>query len=105
MKKNGHGIYSPIELKSGLPKFFLAYIGDPSDSGKIHNDVFARWKSGDPEVLDAVRMFAQFTEDAKLAIEGGDWETLAVLMNKVGNGNPVSIKWHRVAHAIKHPRP
>ena len=83
MKQLGHGIYSRIELKSGLPKFFLAYIGDPSDSGKIHNTVFARWQSGDPEVLEAVRMFAHYTEEAKEAIEGGQWETLAKLMDQV----------------------
>jgi hypothetical protein len=59
MNQLGHGLYSRIELGSDLPRFFLAYIGDPSDSGKIHNDVFARWKAGDPEVLEAVRMFAQ----------------------------------------------
>ena len=42
MHQLGHGLYSKIELGSELPRFFLAYICDPSDSGKIHNDVFAR---------------------------------------------------------------
>lgn len=39
------GNYSHIAVKE-LPTFWLAYLGDPSDSGKIHSDVNQRWKSG-----------------------------------------------------------
>ena len=28
-------------------QFWLAYLADPSDSGKIHNDVKIRWLNGD----------------------------------------------------------
>ena len=31
---------------TSLPKFWLAYQSDPSDSGKIHSDVSIRWKNG-----------------------------------------------------------
>lgn len=31
---------------SGLPLFWLAYLSDPSDSGRIHGNVRQRWLSG-----------------------------------------------------------
>ena len=35
MSENGHGNYSYLKI-SDLPRFFLAYLTDPSDSGKVH---------------------------------------------------------------------
>ena len=46
MKENGHGNYSYINV-ANLPRLFLAYLTDPSDSGRIHSDVYSRWKKGD----------------------------------------------------------
>lgn len=37
-----------------IPQFWLGYLGDPSDSGKIHNDVRQRYDSGDQEVIRSV---------------------------------------------------
>lgn len=41
-----------------LPPFWLAYLSDPSDSGRIHSNIRQRWLSGrssrrgsDPDVL------------------------------------------------------
>lgn len=31
---------------SGLPMFWLAFLGDPSDSGRIHSNVRERWLKG-----------------------------------------------------------
>lgn len=31
---------------SNLPTFWLAYLGDPSDSGRIHSNVRERWLKG-----------------------------------------------------------
>jgi hypothetical protein len=66
------GVKMPIFSPLFLAKFF----------SKNHN-IGPRWKSGDHEVLEAVRMFAQFTEEARTALEDGDWTTLAKLMNQV----------------------
>ena len=41
MSENGHGNYSYLHLTgTDLPRFFLAYLTDPSDSGKQHSTVF-----------------------------------------------------------------
>jgi glucuronokinase len=52
-----------------LPKFWLAYQSDPSDSGKIHSDVSLRWKNSDADVISAMKMFAQYTDLARLLSE------------------------------------
>ena len=48
-----------------LPRFWLAYLGDPSDSGKIHSDVNARWRNGDADVIAGMQQFADMTSQAK----------------------------------------
>ena len=45
MEKQGHGEYYHLNI-SQLPPLFIAYIADPSDSGKIHSDVAIRWQKG-----------------------------------------------------------
>ncbi|CAH1796088.1 unnamed protein product [Owenia fusiformis] len=80
MDSRGCGNYEYLPSDS-TPKFWLAYVGDPSDSGKIHSDVSIRWRNGDQEVVDAMKTFAQYTDAARSAIENKDWEQLASLMN------------------------
>ena len=40
------GNYEHLPLDN-LPPIWLAYLGDPSDSGKIHSSVGARWRQGE----------------------------------------------------------
>lgn len=44
MEEKGHGIYSHLDVE--LPPLFLAYLPNPSDSGRIHSDVSLRWQRG-----------------------------------------------------------
>ena len=78
-EKQGHGNYENMNPQ-GLPTVFLAYVADPSDSGKIHNDVRKRWISGDKVVIDAMRKFAEYTDRAKTALSKGDQKTFTSLM-------------------------
>lgn len=39
------GSYTPMDM-SELPPFWLAYLSDPSDSGRIHSNIRQRWLSG-----------------------------------------------------------
>ncbi|ELT97006.1 hypothetical protein CAPTEDRAFT_174475 [Capitella teleta] len=77
----GFGNYSHIEVNH-LPHFWLAYLGDPSDSGKIHSDVNLRWKNKDKDVIEAMKKFALLTDQAKVAFQNHDWSLLADLMNQ-----------------------
>ena len=78
-EKQGHGNYENMNPQ-GLPTVFLAYVADPSDSGKIHNDVRKRWISGDKVVIDAMRKFAEYTDRAKTALSKGDQKAFTSLM-------------------------
>ncbi|XP_062506583.1 uncharacterized protein LOC134183132 [Corticium candelabrum] len=80
IRAQGHGLYMNLEM-SQLPQFWLAYQSNPSDSGRIHSNVKARWDSGDEEVHKAMKQFAELASNSKDAIEKKDWETLALLMN------------------------
>jgi glucuronokinase len=81
MEKNGHGRYEPMD-PALLPNLFLAFMSDPSDSGKIHSDVRFRWQQGDPEVVEAMKTWAAYTDQARAALERRDYATLGRLMNQ-----------------------
>ena len=36
----GHGHYERLPMDKKLPMFFLAYLADPSDSGKIETQLY-----------------------------------------------------------------
>lgn len=86
MKEHGHGRYERLprrcfEWLASLP-LFIAYESDPSDSGKIHSNVRARWDAKEPEVLEAMAHFAQLAARARQAIEARDHALLADLMDE-----------------------
>ena len=63
MSQNGHGQYVYLKCED-LPNFFLVYLTDPSDSGRIHSDVYQRWTRGDTEVINGMQKFASLAEQA-----------------------------------------
>ncbi|CAJ1457786.1 unnamed protein product, partial [Effrenium voratum] len=86
MKEHGYGQYERLprasfEWLASLP-FFIAYEADPSDSGKIHSNIRARWDAGDEEVLTAMKNFGELTLKARTAIENRDHAALADLMDQ-----------------------
>jgi len=81
MKETGRGRYEILDF-SLLPPLFLAYIKDPSFSGHVHSNLSVRFKSGEREVVEAMRTFAHYTVQAKEALLKKDHKALADLMNK-----------------------
>ncbi|MHB9132161.1 MAG: mevalonate kinase family protein [Armatimonadota bacterium] len=81
MESRGYGNYERID-RALLPPMYLAYVLDPSDSGKIHSDVRRRWNEGDPEVRQAMHTFAGFAEDGKRALLARDYGAMGRLMNE-----------------------
>lgn len=80
MSQKGHGDYISLSTEH-LPTFFLAYLTDPSDSGKIHSNVYERWSHGDEEVKTGMKTFAELTERAAEAVKGNDWRKFGSLMD------------------------
>ncbi|XP_046854466.1 uncharacterized protein LOC124447545 [Xenia sp. Carnegie-2017] len=80
IKKQGYGNYVnlPVDV---IPKLWLAYVTDPSDSGKIHSNVRQKWEQGDEEVIAAMKTFSEYTDKARVALENHDMSSLAQIMN------------------------
>ncbi|XP_069039138.1 glucuronokinase with putative uridyl pyrophosphorylase isoform X1 [Lepisosteus oculatus] len=81
MEGKGYGEYIPMDMNC-LPPLWLAYLGDPSDSGRIHSNVRQRWLNGEPEVVEAMKSFAELTDQARNALQERDWSKLAELMDR-----------------------
>jgi glucuronokinase len=67
---------------ASFPLLWLSYSPDPSDSGKIHNDVKQRWLRGDEEVVAGMAQFGAFAARGKAAVQAADWRALGELMNE-----------------------
>lgn len=82
LKEKGYGIYERIE-PSRLPKLYIAYNTNLSKvSGKVHNDVKARFDRGEQHVIDILNQIGNLAKDAKEMIESGKPEGLHDLMNE-----------------------
>ncbi|XP_033833473.1 glucuronokinase with putative uridyl pyrophosphorylase [Periophthalmus magnuspinnatus] len=81
MDEQGYGNYVCMDMKD-LPQFWLAYLSDPSDSGRIHSNIRQRWLSGEPLVVEAMKTFAELTDQARIALEIKDWGRMAQLMDQ-----------------------
>eukprot|EP01135_Chromosphaera_perkinsii_P000692 Nk52_evm4s150 gene=Nk52_evmTU4s150 len=79
MEKDGFGNYEPLDINL-LPQLWLAYVADPSDSGKIHNNVRFRFDSGDQEVIDAMQKFGSFAEKTRNALLNRNYAVLDKMM-------------------------
>ena len=81
METRGYGRYERIDPEL-MPPLFLAYVLDPSDSGKIHSDVRRRWNEGDPEVHHAMATFAGFAEEGRVALEERAYGRIGELLHE-----------------------
>ncbi|XP_056330390.1 uncharacterized protein LOC130242336 [Danio aesculapii] len=81
MDERGYGEYIPLDMRD-LPMFWLAYLSDPSDSGRIHSNVRQRWLNGEPAVVEAMKAFAELTDQSRAAFQCKDWARLAQLMDE-----------------------
>lgn len=81
MAKQGHGNYKYIEPQL-LPHLFVAYTKHPAgESGRFHNPIRFRFEQGDKEVIDAMKTFANYAQEARDALLKKDYETFGFLMN------------------------
>ncbi|RIA95432.1 ribosomal protein S5 domain 2-type protein [Glomus cerebriforme] len=65
MIEHGVGIYERLDINSLPKELWIAYEQNPSDSGKIHSDVRKRYERGDQKVIDAMKQFTLFAEQAR----------------------------------------
>ncbi|AQG79940.1 mevalonate kinase [Spirosoma montaniterrae] len=82
MEQQGHGDYEPLDPHL-LPKLYIAYNTDlGKQSGRVHNDVRARWLQGEPLVLDTMNAIADVARQGRDALLRRDNDALNDLVNQ-----------------------
>ena len=105
MEGRGYGEYERLD-PSLLPNVYLAYRTSLSEGTEIfHNNVRERWRKQDPQVVDAMKLWASYAEQGRAALLSGDYAALNRLINAnfdlratiydVGEGNTQMIETAR----------
>jgi glucuronokinase len=107
IESRGFGNYERVDPQA-LPKLYLAYNTDMSKvSGKVHNDVKARFERGEPLVVDTLSQIADLARQGKEAVEKQDYSTLNELINhnfdlrtRIYNIHPVNMQMIETARRL-----
>jgi glucuronokinase len=82
MDQVGHGRYEPLEVEA-LPPLFVAYHDHLAEGTEVtHNDLRTRHRNGDPAVHDAVKRWAELTQQAADLIQAGQGAKIGPLMDE-----------------------
>lgn len=82
MEQHGHGQYEELDPGS-LPNLFIAYrldLGEGSET--FHNNIKDRWHAGDPEVVQAMKDFASYAQEARDLIAAGRGSEIGPLLDR-----------------------
>lgn len=81
IQKQGYGLYESLDPKL-LPTLYVAYQAKLSKvSGAIHSNIKDRFNRGNTEIIEAMKFFANLTEEAKNCLLNKDYKKLGELMN------------------------
>ncbi len=81
MEKQGYGQYEELN-PALLPPLYLAYRSDLAEGSEIyHTDLRARFERGDRAVFEAIRFWADLTDQVKAALLAGKGRTIGPLLD------------------------
>jgi glucuronokinase len=82
MQRRGYGEYEPLD-PALLPNVYVAYRTSLSEGTEVfHNNIRARFESGDPVVVDAMLRWAAIAQEGRQALLNGDRGALDRLINE-----------------------
>jgi glucuronokinase len=82
MDKQGFGKYSALNAEL-FPPLYIAYRTDQSSGSEVvHNDLRARYDYKEPDVLNAMKEWADLSEQVKDCLKAGEKCKLASLLNR-----------------------
>ena len=82
MKEYGYGVYKEMELPESL-NLYIAFRTDLSEGSEIlHGHLRENYESGKPEVLAAMKEWAELTDRVRESIKENDAESLHKLINR-----------------------
>lgn len=81
MERDGFGLYEPMD-PALLPPIFVAYHDSLAEGTEVtHNDLRSRFNRGEPQVLDAIKRWAELTQQARDLMLAGRGREIGPLMN------------------------
>jgi glucuronokinase len=97
MERQGYGAYQPLD-PALLPNVYLAFRTSLSEGTEVfHNNLRERWLAKDPEIIAAMKTWAGYAEQGRLALLARDYRRLNELIDAnfdlraklydVGDGN------------------
>ncbi|MBH00263.1 MAG: GHMP kinase [Solibacterales bacterium] len=81
MESDGYGRYEKLD-PGLLPNVYVAYRSSMSEGTEVfHNNIRARYQSGETVVVEAMQAWAEMAEQGRKALVDGDMERLTCLIN------------------------
>jgi len=107
-RRQGYGRYETLNVN--LPPLYIAYRTDLSEGSEVlHSGLRERFRCGDKEVLEAIKFWAELTDQARVVLESGDIALLDGIINSnfdkraavcpISEGNMAMIETAREAGA------
>ena len=82
MEQYGYGIYQPIDIPDGL-NFYVGFRTDLAEGSEIlHSRLRDDYNSGNPEVINAMKEWADLTDQMLTALQNCDRAQAAKLINR-----------------------
>jgi len=82
LASQGHGNYEELD-PTLLPPLYVAYRTDLAEGSEVfHNNIRERWNNGDPEVVQAMKDFAAYTEEVRTLLLAGRGGEIGPWMDK-----------------------
>ncbi len=81
MERQGYGRYEPMPVAC-LPPLYVAYRTDLSEGSEVfHNDIRGRFERGEPEVVEAMRFWADLALQVRGRLLKGERHAIGPLLN------------------------
>lgn len=82
MEEQGYGLYEEMD-PSLLPNLYIAYRTDLAEGSEVfHNNIRERWRTGDPDVIQAMVDFASYAEAVRDLLRANRGAEIGVWMDR-----------------------
>ena len=82
MDRQGYGAYEELDPRT-LPPLYVAYRTDLAEGTEVfHNDIRGRYERGEPEVVDAMKFWANVADEIKVCLAKKDWALIAIQQDR-----------------------
>lgn len=107
MERQGYGNYEPMD-PALLPSLYIASHDDLSEGSEVfHNDIRGRFERGNPEVIAAMKFWANLTDQVRTCLLNREGDKIGPLLNanfdmrrKIYNISPGNILMVETARSV-----